>query len=174
MRTKLQEILDTYKWIKVKKFETPDFKWKTVDTLPPFGTLCEIVVKDHPPQNDTFEFVEGVGVSDKRNAFQWMGLNAMGLYEGAFFLDENLVTHWRVSPYYLLEDHHKAETEFLIKKVREQAATLLELENMIEKEYKLAQRGKRFGVTDYHSGRLNVLNEIHRILHATESAGNNA
>lgn len=125
----IDEIINTHKWIKVKKFKTPDFRWNTVDTLPPFGTLCEIVVKGYPPQRDTFEFVEGVGVSHKRNAFQWMGLNAMGLYEGAIFLDEKLVTHWRVSPYYLLEDHHKAETEFLIGKVRELAEIIRSLRN---------------------------------------------
>lgn len=127
----IDEIINTHKWIKVKRFDTPDFKWNGMDTLPPFGALCEIVVKDHPPQNDTFEFVKGVGVSHDRPAFQWMGLNAMGLYEGAFFLDENLVTHWRISPYYLLEEHHVKETEFLIGKVRELAAALKQRDQLL-------------------------------------------
>lgn len=60
-----------------------------------------------------------------------------------------------------LQEHHKEETEFLIKKVRELAKKLIEIRDHSNKEWKKANNGKRFStIGKYHNGRESALSEI--------------
>lgn len=165
MKEKLDQIINTYNWIKVKRFTAPDMRWNTMSDLPAVGTICEIIV-DGIPHHGLYEFVESVGASDRGHAFQLMGLNSIGLYECAFFLHENLVTHWRISPYYILEEHHKAETEFLIKETRKLASVINDLVDGTNKRIKKAKNGKRFGnALPFYEGRESAFDEILLMLH---------
>lgn len=83
--------------------EAAAVKWISIKTeLPPFGLLCDIWVSDEKEvpryrREIYYVFVEGVGVTNKP-AFQQEYCNKCGLYELAYFLDENLITHWMPSP----------------------------------------------------------------------------
>lgn len=64
---------------------------------PNYNQLCDIWVIEtkHGPahKRENYIFVNHVGVSEKE-AFQELAFNLCGLYDMAFHLEENLISHW--------------------------------------------------------------------------------
>ncbi|MGN6417783.1 MAG: hypothetical protein ACTHMC_09845 [Pseudobacter sp.] len=82
--------------------QQPAEPWISIDKhKPAFGQLCDIWIKAHknePAHRRTdYQFVSEVGVNEEP-AFQPPQMKEAGLYEMAFYLSENLVTHWMPRP----------------------------------------------------------------------------
>jgi hypothetical protein len=77
--------------------------WISVhERLPDFNTMCDVWLKSDLPdvpdhRRIDYRFVENVGVTNKP-AFQEAQCNNWGLYEMAFFIEEDVITHWMPSP----------------------------------------------------------------------------